>query len=77
MQDAADKLNLIGLQFEEINSPRYINHNHNTETKRTADTTAKALRQKLVTNRPQQIAITNFTDTYRANHPTLADPKIL
>lgn len=68
IQDPTEKLNLIGLQFEKINSPRYTNQN--TETKRTADVAANFLKETLADNRAQQSTITNFSDNNKASYPT-------
>ncbi|CAG5084418.1 Similar to RTase: Probable RNA-directed DNA polymerase from transposon BS (Drosophila melanogaster) [Cotesia congregata] len=70
------KLNIIGKQFEIINSPRYTNLL--TDIKNTADNCADEIKNSIQANRQNNSTITNFSNENRAFYPSIDQdaPKI-
>lgn len=62
-----DKLNIIGVHFERINSPRYLNIG--TETKETVDATAETIRWEVHEFRANNCSITIFDDENPSTNP--------
>lgn len=69
IQNPLDKLNLIGMNFEKINSPRHTNAK--TQIHIIADRSANEIREKLERHKTQKTTITEFTETNKASRPKI------